>query len=280
MTRDQCAAIAAETIEILRRGHYTAPSGAVVSIEANLAASKAGTRLIRPEEWGEIVAQAQELPREGAGEMAVTAETTLEAARRLVSERSRDKVLALNFASARNPGGGFLNGARAQEESIARSSGLYPSLLKCQAYYDANRAYRGTLYTDHAIICPAVPVIRDDTGTLLEKPYELSILTMPAPNRGAMRADSWEIPEIAGTFRRRIERIFALAAVLRQDTLIFGAWGCGAFRNDPAEVAGIFAEVLAEGWARCFGHVCFAIFDSSRDGRIRAAFETRFAGQV
>jgi len=278
MTRNQCAAIAAETIEILERGHYTAPSGTSISIEAGLAASVAATRLIRPAEWPPIVARARRLPAAGIGRTVVTSETTLEAAHRLVVKEGPHEVLALNFASARNPGGGFLNGSRAQEESIARSSGLYPTLLKCQAYYDANRAYHGTLYTDHAIFSPGVPLLRDDAGTLLEVPYGLAILTMPAPNRGAMPVDSPEIAEVPTTFRRRIEQILAFAAEFHYDTLILGASGCGAFRNDPAEVAGIFAEVLADGWAPCFERICFAVFDPSRDGHIRAAFESRLNG--
>jgi uncharacterized protein (TIGR02452 family) len=121
-------------------------------------------------------------------------------------------------------------------------------------------------------------MFRDDAGTLLEDPYGLAILTMPAPNRGAMPVDSTEIAEVPATFRRRMEQILAFAAEFHYDTLILGAWGCGAFRNDPAEVAGIFAEVLADGWAPCFERICFAVFDPSRDGHIRAAFESRLNG--
>ena len=38
------------------------------------------------------------------------------------------RIGVLNFASAIKPGGGFMNGAQAQEESIARSSTLHPTL--------------------------------------------------------------------------------------------------------------------------------------------------------
>src|SRR5208283_1021504 len=53
----------------------------------------------------------------------VTNETTLGAAHRLV-ERGL-QPLALNFANGVHPGGGFLDGARAQEEVLCRSSALY-----------------------------------------------------------------------------------------------------------------------------------------------------------
>ena len=50
-------------------------------------------------------------------------QTALEAARRLVDQVLN--VLALNFANGVNPGGGFLHGARDQEEVLCRSSALY-----------------------------------------------------------------------------------------------------------------------------------------------------------
>jgi uncharacterized protein (TIGR02452 family) len=79
--------------------------------------------------------------------------------------------LVLNFASAKNPGGGFLNGARAQEESLARSSALYPCLRK-SGMYDHHRASGDCLYTDWMIVSPEVPVYRDDeTGALLGEAF-------------------------------------------------------------------------------------------------------------
>src|SRR5260370_3977443 len=77
--------------------------------------------------------------------------TTLEAARALWSADKGVDVLCLNFASAKHPGGGFLGGARAQEESLARSSGLYPCIARMQGMYQANKQFGSCPYTHHMI---------------------------------------------------------------------------------------------------------------------------------
>merc|ERR1712113_859612 len=94
----------------------------------------------------------------------------------------------LNFASARNPGGGFTTGAEAQEESLARSSGLYPCLTKhFQAFFAPHRQAASGLYTHGLIHSPQVPVVRDEHGTLLEKPYLIDFVTAAAPNCGVLK---------------------------------------------------------------------------------------------
>ena len=51
----------------------------------------------------------------------------MDAVTRALAEAGHN-VAALNFASAKNPGGGFRKGAQAQEECLARCSALYSSL--------------------------------------------------------------------------------------------------------------------------------------------------------
>lgn len=89
--------------------------------------------------------------------------TTLEAARSLVSEVGEDHVGVLNFASAKNPGGGFLGGAQAQEESIARSSALYPAITQAQfmsGYYAYNRHGERGFYSHRMIYSPRVTIFK------------------------------------------------------------------------------------------------------------------------
>ncbi|MEV4278742.1 TIGR02452 family protein [Actinoplanes xinjiangensis] len=259
-------AIAQETVSIVERGWYEGPDG-VVDIARDVSHAVRGTRLHLP---GAVLAE----PVAVAGPLAVevTGESSLDAARRLAAES--DRVACLNFASARNPGGGFLNGAQAQEESIARASAIYPSLRAAGEFYAFHRADRGLLYTDRVIWSPAVPVFRDDRGRFLARPYPVSFLTSAAPNRAMIARDQpGLLPEVPGALMRRAERVLRVAAAHGCRELVLGAWGCGVFGNDPAQVAAVFAAALAD--APWFDRVVFAILD--RRETVRDDFRTAFA---
>lgn len=115
--------IARQTEEIVETGHYPASDGRTVDIGRELAAALAGTRMYGPE----AVEVVPDTDRTTSFE--VTGESSTEAARRLTATDS-GPVAVLNFASARNPGGGYLNGAQAQEEALCRASALYVTLLR------------------------------------------------------------------------------------------------------------------------------------------------------
>ena len=151
----------------------------------------------------------------------------------------------MNFASAKNPGGGFLNGSQAQEESLARSSAMHASLLRAWEFYERHRVLPSLLYSDAMTLSPNCPIIRDDDGALLEEPRLATFITSPAPNAGAIANNRpQELPLIPDVLRRRSEFVLALAASQGYKCLVLGAWGCGVFRNDPRVVAAAFAEHL------------------------------------
>jgi uncharacterized protein (TIGR02452 family) len=240
--------IARQTVTITEAGGYLDAAGRWIDV-GEVAAAMAGTRHHLPDE-----------PLVPAGDKAtpaveVTAETTLAAARRLGGEGD---VAALVFASARNPGGGFLTGAKAQEEGVARASALYACLRTAEPFYTHHRGDPDLRYSDRVIYSPRVPVFRDDSGALLDRPYLVTFLTAAAPNLGAIlrnqpdRAAS--VPEVLA---RRAGRVLAVAAAHGHRTLVLGAWGCGVFRNDPATVAAAFAGALAE--VPYFDQVVFAV---------------------
>ncbi|GAA3775374.1 TIGR02452 family protein [Streptomyces chiangmaiensis] len=259
--------IAQQTEAIVAAGAYRTSGGRTVTIAAAVDAARSGTRMFGPDP----VRTPQAAPVTTVFE--VTGESSLEAARRLVG-RSGDSVAVLNFASARNPGGGFLNGAQAQEEALCRSSALYSCLREVKEFYDHHRAHRDPFYTDRVIHSPGVPVFRDDRGRLLDEPYSAGFLTAAAPNAGVVLRRA---PERAGELPRalaaRAERVLETAVACGYRRLVLGAWGCGVFRNDPAQVAGAFRELLVGGrFEGYFGEVVFAVLDRTPDATTRAAF--------
>jgi uncharacterized protein (TIGR02452 family) len=262
--------IAQQTEQIVVAGRYHAPGGHTVTIAAAVAAAHAGTRVFGPEP----VAPLPVVPPV-ATVFEVTAESSLEAARRL-----GDRTAVLNFASARNPGGGHLNGAQAQEEALCRASALYTCLLRAPAFYDHHRAHRDPFYSDRVVHSPAVPVFRDDRGRLLDEPYTVGFLTAAAPNAGVvLRTAPERAAELPGVLAARAERVLETAAAHGYRRLVLGAWGCGVFQNDPAQVAGAFRALLGPGgrFASTFAHVVFGVLDRTPGSAVRAAFARAFA---
>lgn len=261
--------IARQTVAIAESGRYRNGAGADIVIDEAVRAAVAGTRHHLPDEVltvGDVAV--------GAGRVEVTYESTLQAALRLGADAA-----CLVFASAKNPGGGFLGGAKAQEESIARSSALYPCLLAAPEFYAFHRAQRDLRYSDRVIYSPAVPVFRDDKGNLLDQPYPASFLTAAAPNLGAiLRNQPEHAADVPAVLAGRARRVLEVAAAHGHRTMVLGAWGCGVFRNDPATVADAFADALRV--IDRFDQVVFAIRDGLPGTPVYRAFVARFSGTV
>lgn len=278
--RTEVVIIARETLAAFERGYYTNADGARVDVAAPLAACLDATREYDPDELARI--RDQVLARQGsaATTVAISPETTLEGAARLVASGRYQRIGVLNFASARHPGGGFLSGSLAQEESLARSSALYLSLRKCPEYYAFHRAQDTSLYSDRTIYSPSCPVVRDDAGNWLTQPDLVDFITSAAPNAGAViRNEPHNRAQIAPILAERASKVLGLAAHRECDALILGAWGCGAFGNEPVMVARAFYDLLCpEGpYGRHFQHVLFAIFTTKREQANYNVFREQFA---
>ena len=267
--REARARIATETLDIAERGSYELHGGGTVSIGAAQAAAVAGTAMYRPDDLVALAGDADNGDRDDGADTRIEVHncTTFAGAQLLLADEAEADVLCLNFASARNPGGGFLGGSQAQEEALCRASGLYPCLLTKPEYYEVNRANPSALYTDHLIYSPRVPVFRDDADQLIAEPYAVSMITAPAPNAGAIRLnDPDAASDIGETMRRRIDAVLAVAVDRGHHHLVLGAWGCGVFGNDPGEVAGLFREALTTPpFAGAFSRVLFAVLDFSAE---------------
>jgi len=269
MNRTRRQDIAQETLTILETGAYKAPSGRTVSVAGALKASVEGTALFRPEDFPTPVPRCLGTHRTV---VEVTGETTLAAAERLAEFRP----LCLNFASAKNPGGGFSSGSQAQEESLARSSGLYATLLPMTEMYDFNRQLGTSLYSDYMAYSPDVPIFRRDDGLLLEVRYLASFVTAPAVNAGAVeKNEPQNVKFISSTMATRLNKLLSTAQAHGHTTLVLGAWGCGVFGNAPSAVAQLFADALGQNGAFYggFERIIYAIYDPSASQETRAAFE-------
>ena len=272
LNRNQRAQMAQETVRIIGQGYYLSPTGRRVDIASAVVASAAGTLEFPPDH---VVTLPHDLHGRHTTEIVVQSETTLAAARRL---RADHRTIALNFASAKNPGGGFLSGSEAQEESLARSSGLY-ACLEGRSMYPYHRSHGDTLYSDYVIYSPSVVVFRDNDGKLLETPFVCSFLTAPAPNAGAvLQRDPTRGDELRRALRSRINKVLSVAATQGYDAIVLGAWGCGVFKNDPRDVAAQFQAALTGDFAGVFRLISFAILDRSSGRAVIAPFEQAFGG--
>ena len=189
-----------------------------------------------------------------------------------------DRVAILNFADALVPGGLVLYGAPTQEENICRCSNLYETLLECPMYYNMNRVNGGGTYLDIMIYSPNVMVFKDDENYDDIKPLQMDVITCPAPS--AFLKD-----EVADeVFVRRIRKILIAAQKIGVNKIVLGAWGCGAFGQDPRVVGKAFAKVLKK--QNAFDDVVFAIkssegLDESRNyTEFKKAFDEEYKGGV
>eukprot|EP01041_Mallomonas_annulata_P008837 gene8837-18305_t len=156
-------AVADETLISLRRGSYTLPDGREIDVTEQLKKAIEKATCYPPNYYFIEEVEA----RFPAMIVEVSEETTLQACRRLFEETG-GHVGCLAFSSGKNPGGGFLGGSGGQEESIARSSGYYLCVIKDPQLYEYNRSHKDPFNSDHLIVSPEVPVIRQEA-----EPYTL-----------------------------------------------------------------------------------------------------------
>ena len=282
--RAQLASFAAETLGVLEKGEYASKDGTKVFIGGLVENCVSNTIHFSPKKLKELRKNLHLDKSEEETVFEVTNETSLEASYRLVVEEKNPNTICLNFASAKNPGGGFQKGSSAQEESLVRSSALYTSLVsKRENFYDINMYTKGGVYTDNLIWSPSVPVFRTDTGIFLTVPYLLHFISTPAMNVGAeiIHFNNASCNLAEEVMQRRIDNVLAIAALNKASTVILGAWGCGVFKNIPEHVANYFASHLTEPNAKyrnVFKKVVFAILATNTAAGQRSwrAFKTVF----
>ena len=173
------------------------------------------------------------------------------------------RIAVVNFASYKNPGGMFLRGSSAQEESLCHESFLYNVLRHMNHYYEENqKRLNWALYTDRAIYSPDVYFMRGD------RVRTCGVITCAAPNWSAASRHTGAVSRSRNTeaLRSRIGMIRDIADNNQVDVLIFGAFGCGVFGQDPEEVARISLEVF--GKTNYLKKVIFAVPGTDRNAAV------------
>lgn len=271
LSRKSAARLGKATKDIVERGWYFNESEQLVDIAAARDAAKLDQVAYRP---GQPIAMPP--VRHAQFHTAVFNQTTLTVAQ--ARHQQGHRVALLNFASPISPGGGWLHGSRAQEESLARASALVHCLSDDIWYGDARHA-RNPFYDDTVIVTPKVPIFRQHEGDLLATPWQADVLTAAAVHAHAVRrympARESEIPRI---MLGRAIAVLRAACTLDADVLVLGAWGCGNYGNSPMLIAAVFREAINLVDMRTFAQIDFAVADVRTPPKLYQAFAQTFGG--
>lgn len=173
-----------------------------------------------------------------------------------IEKYSNGKTAILNFASFSNPGGGFIIGSRAQEECLCHESFLYNVLKEFNEYYEWNRQHKNnSMYQHRALYSPNIIFEHNNKQILCD------VITCASPNISwALKTNDTRTLKLnENVLKERIKMILDIAAKERVDTLILGAFGCGAFKQSPETVSKYFNYWLHFGIYGDFKKVIFAI---------------------
>ena len=220
-------------------------------------------------------------------EVIVSGKRSFQAVMDLKRELPESKVAVLNFANAFHPGGGVNSGASAQEECLCRCSTLYPLLdnrFTKEKYYDFHNKCGDAKATDAVIYTPDVVIFKTDTDLpeMMDREdwVTVDVMTCAAPDLrdeaniySLLAGDGAKMnsAELFGFHVRRAIHLMTVAASKKADILVLGAFGCGAFQNDPKVVARAYKAALQE-FDGVFRRIEFAVYCSQRDSENYTVF--------
>lgn len=168
-------------------------------------------------------------------------------------KKQGEKIAALNFASYKHPGGGFMKGSSAQEESVCHESNLYNVISQFESgfYAENNKDKNKALYKDRGLYSPDIVFERGNRQTLCD------VITCASPNKKAAQKYCYVSDhKNYEALESRIKFVLDMAEENNIDVIILGAYGCGVFGQDPIEVANLFKQELM---GRNFKKAIFAI---------------------
>lgn len=233
---------------------------------------------------------AEEVNVQKEGRVRVEPGRTFEKAIALHEEFPGKRIAVLNFAASTKPGGGVLHGSYAQEESLCRCSTLYPSLRTDEAtegFYNYHIGNCGWKASDTCIYSPDVVICRTDEDLICprlspEEFVKVDVVTCAAPHfhdNTILNAEN-----LLKLHTKRAKNILRAVAYNGVDIFVGGAFGCGAFHNDPSIVAWAWREAMKV-YGEKFDLIDFVIYISDYElkrvtGEINFyAFRNEFAAE-
>jgi hypothetical protein len=229
------------------------------------------------------------------------------------------RVAVLNMASERNPGGGWLKGAAAQEEALCFRStlaaslhrNLYPIERRAGLYTRDVVIFRTCTTDGHKLMVPEtaptkLPVVsaltvagirRPDVKPAGEDAEDEAKGPEGVASGGSETSDQprcgkkgnekpkgpfvFADPAARELTKDKMRLCLRMAAAKGHTMLVLGAIGCGAFRNPPQEVADCWLEVLSEieFAGGWFKEIWFAVYDRRKEGNFEI-FTDAFDGKA
>lgn len=267
--RMQLAAVAADTRTVL-------PT--ILAKLPNLHASKAEVFMLETLP----ALKAEDCPKRPPTPIKVVNQDSFNAAIALAATKgpASGRVAVLNMASHRNPGGGWLRGAVAQEEMLCYRSSLalslhqryYPWRQRMGIYTPDVLIIRSDMPSGHKLLMPDVPA--EDLPVV--SALSIAALCRPETRRlQTRRADGTTVERqiyaddaARDLTKDKMRLCLRMAAHRGHGSLVLGALGCGAFLNPREEVTQCWLEVFGEaefagGW---WEDVVFAVYDARNEG--------------
>ena len=261
MSREENIAVYNNTVVLANQGGYMSPKGEQIRIH-NQDEMVNGTKFYGKK----VVNDYDAIPRYET-EVKVIDKDCIYAAKDLI-DRGFNPCM-LNMASFSTPGGGVMKGSSAQEENIFRRSNIFKSLYQFHSIGEnlgiEQREERYPLdYNFGGIYTPHVTIFKggsDTRYTLLEEPFEVAVVSVSAVKNTTLKNGKLE-PWVIDTTKSKIRQIFDIALENGHDSLVLSAFGCGAYKTPPTEMAKLFKEVIeSKKYKGAFKAIHFAIIN-------------------
>lgn len=246
LQKERNAEVFQDTMRICREGGYIAQSGKRIDLPPMGEVLASGM-------FHKTIADVRNVPQIAESLVDVIKRDCIDATKELVTNGFNPVML--NMASRRCPGGGVLNGARAQEETLFRRSNLCVSLYQFDEYHanllgvPLGKGRYPMEYGTAGIYSGRVMFFRKDVQedyALMDEPFECAVVSAAAISHPDLTLDGRLVDWAARATTDKIRNVLRIGLAHGHDSIVLGAWGCGAFKNPPSHIAALFKSVIGE----------------------------------